>query len=90
MSGALELSKLAELRAKTDRELAGFINRNLDSALLASETTAESVYADVGRLVRFVEDPGERRRLETKLRHVRERLEGRRSVPAASYAVIGP
>jgi len=74
MTGASELSKLAELRAKTDRELAAIIHKRLDRALSPSDPRV----AEAERLLRAIENPIERQRLETKLRQLRK--------PAADYA----
>jgi hypothetical protein len=80
MSGAL--SKLAELRTRTDRELAGIIDRQLDFVFIARDPkAAEEAYVQACRLLRFVEDSNERRRLELKVKRFPQ--------PAASYAVAG-
>ena len=98
MSSVSTLFKLAELRAKTDRELVWVIDRELELglrfALLAEQTEtanglgpargshvrAEAAYAEAAKLLPRVDDPGERRRLERKLKHLRDAL-GRRSAP---------
>jgi hypothetical protein len=54
MSGTVEISKLAELRAKTDRDLV----RIIDTA----------THAEALKLLPKVEDVTERRRLEAKLK----------------------
>jgi hypothetical protein len=91
MSGTAQLSKLAELRAKTDRDLVSIIDNALEVGLLlaASEADVDSagvlhrraadIYRDTVMLVEKVENVGERRRLEEKLRQVRESLERRRA-----------
>jgi hypothetical protein len=79
-------SKLAELRAKTDRQLVTLIRSRLDDGLAsarasAEETCAEAerVYAEVLVLLPTVCDvtEAERRRLESKLARLRELLETR-------------
>ena len=83
-------SKLAELRAKTDRELVSIIDNALEVAVLLAANEpdvdpagvlhrrAADIYADTLMLASKVEDVGERRRLEEKLRELRETLEQRR------------
>ena len=83
-------SKLAELRAKTDRELVSIIHNALEVGLLLAANEpdvdpvgvlhrrAADIYANTLMLASKVEDVGERRRLEGKLRELRETLEQRR------------
>ena len=71
-------SKLAELRAKTDRQLVILIRSALDGGL-ASRAEAERAYSEVRALLPTVRNVGEaeRRRLEWKLARLRERLDER-------------
>jgi hypothetical protein len=87
MSVARELSKLAELRLKTDRDLVQVIGQALENALsiVAPDRSADSaarlrgraekIYAKVATLIPKVEDPAERRGLEARLSLLREGLE---------------
>jgi translation initiation factor 2 gamma subunit (eIF-2gamma) len=97
MTATAQLSKLAELRAKTDQELVSIINNALDAGLLLAANEAHvdpdgvlhrravDIYADTVMLVQKVEDVGERRRLEERLKQFQESLE-RRQVAAARVA----
>jgi len=79
MSSASVYSKLAELRAKTDHELVRLIDDQLNLGFrvaLTAPATAAKVYAEARKLTDKVEDPGERRRLESKLSQLRETLDG--------------
>jgi len=94
MSAPAPLSKLVELRAKTDRDLVRIIGNALDVALLLAGTQVDSagllygraqeIYADTLMLLPKVEDVSERRRLERLGRVLRERLERRQAVAAGS------
>ena len=93
MSATLELSKLAELRAKTDQELVNIIDGELERGLRTAFMTeaakkasdfdsvqpphirAETAYAEALKLLPMVDDHSERRRLEMKLRQLREALD---------------
>ena len=77
-------AKLAELRAKTDGELATVIRYELDRALLtvalvtvttAGRSLAESTYSECLWLISKVENVAERRGLETKLSQLRAALD---------------
>lgn len=71
-------SKLAELRAKTDRQLVILIRNTLDEGL-RSRAEAERAYSEVRVLlptVRYVTD-AERRHLESKLARLRQLLDER-------------
>jgi predicted TIM-barrel fold metal-dependent hydrolase len=71
-------SKLAELRAKTDRQLVILIRSTLDEGL-RSRAEAERAYSEVRVLlptVRHVTE-ADRRRLESKLARLRELLDER-------------
>ena len=77
-------ARLAELRAKTDRELARYVTSELNLGVrLASETDcrsriqAEQVYDEIARLLPIAYHLGqsERLRLEAKLKQVRVMLD---------------
>ena len=97
MSATAQLFKLAELRAKTDRELVLLINNALDLGLLlvgneddvdpagVLHGRAADIYADTVMLVAVVENVRERRRLEGKLRQLRDALD--RKVQSAEASV---
>ena len=90
MSSAPMLSKLAELRAKTDQQLARLIENQLERGLRlarihivspsnlarreSARLSAEQAYSEARKLLFKVDDPGERRRLEGKLDELREIL----------------
>ena len=87
MTATAQLSKLAELRAKTDQELVSIIDNALEVGLLLAANEpdvdpagvlhrrAADIYADTVILVEKVEDVRERRRLEEKLRQLRHALD---------------
>jgi hypothetical protein len=91
MTATAQLSKLAELRAKTDRELVSIIDNALQVGLLLAANEADldpagvlhrraaDIYGDTAMLVEKVEDGRERRRLEEKRRRLRKSLEQRRA-----------
>jgi hypothetical protein len=93
---ATQLSKLAELRAKTDRELVSIIDNALEVGLLLAANEpdvdpagvlhdrAADVYADTVMLVERVENGWERRRLEEKLRQLRQSLDRQRAQVASA------
>jgi len=79
--------KLQELRAKTDRDLAVIIDRELDLALFFASldetkdgaedllgTRMQISLAEAAKLLAGVENLDERRRLGAKLRQLREHL----------------
>ena len=90
------VSKLAELRARTDRDLAAIIENALELGLLLAYNEpdvdpagvlhrgAAGIYADTVRLVAAVEDISERRRLEEKLRQLRNALDSLGQIASAS------
>jgi hypothetical protein len=96
MSATAQLSKLAELRAKTDRELATIIRNALELGLLLAYTEpdadptgvlrhrAADIYADTVLLVEKVENVREQRRLEEKLRQLHNALDRQVRVQMAS------
>ena len=79
-------SKLAELRAKTDRQLVILMRSRLDDGL-RSRAEAERAYSEVRVLLPTVSDVTEaaRRRLESKLVRLRELLRAR---PAYAVARV--
>ena len=84
-------SKLAELRAKTDRQLAAVLRSTLDDGLAsarASDVEAERVYAEVLVLLPTLRNVTEveRRRLELKLAQLRTLLDKRPARAMASAA----
>jgi hypothetical protein len=82
MSATAQLSELAELRGKTDRELVSIIENALEVGLLIAATDthvdsagplqgrAEEIYANTLMLISKVENLGERRRLESRLQQL--------------------
>jgi hypothetical protein len=96
MSVTAPLSKLAELRAKTDRELVGIIDNALEVGLLLAANDpdldpagvlhrrAADIYVDTVMLVEKVENVREQRRLEEKLRQLRKSLERQRAQVASA------
>ena len=77
-------AKLAELRAKTDVELARYLSNELNlAARLASESDeqsrirADEAYAEIARLLPVVQglDQSERQRLGAKWKRLREMLD---------------
>jgi len=96
MSATSQSSKLAELRARTDRDLAAIINNALEIGLLlaANEPDADpagvlhdraaDMYADTVMLVEKVENVRERQRLEKKLSHLRDALDKAAETAGAS------
>jgi hypothetical protein len=86
-SATAQLSKLAELRAKTDQQLVSLIDNALEVGLLLAANEldadpegvlhrrAEDTYGDTVMLVEKVENGREQRRLEEKLRQLRKSLE---------------
>ena len=69
-------SKLAELRAKTDRQLVILIRSTLDDGL-RSRVEAERAYSEVRALLPTLRNvtQAERRRLEAKLARLRELID---------------
>ncbi len=91
MSARAQLSKLAELRAKTDQDLVRINDNALGVGLLLGTTDthadsacplhgrAKEIYADTLMLIPKVEDVMERRWLEGRLKELRENLDQRRA-----------
>jgi hypothetical protein len=85
-------SKLAELRAKTDRDLVSIVDTGLDFGLLlaanepagALHRRAADIYADTVMLVSKAENLGERWRLEGWLKQLWDTLEQRRAQVACA------
>jgi hypothetical protein len=87
MSATPRPSKLAELRAKTDRDLVSIIDNALELGLLLAANErdvdpsgvlhrrAADIYADTVMLVEKVDAVRERRRLEARLRQLRKSLD---------------
>jgi hypothetical protein len=87
MSATAQPSKLAELRAKTDRELVSIIDNAVELGLLLAANEfgvdpagvlhrrAADIYADTVMLIEKVENVQEQRRLEEKLRQLRNALD---------------
>jgi hypothetical protein len=102
--GAAKTSKLAELRAKTDRDLAKIIENQLERALRfargageqlppkdrdsakPSPARAEEMCAEAQVWLTKVENPGSRRRLETKWKQVRQNLNRLAHTKGRTYA----
>ncbi len=95
MSATAQLSKLAELRAKTDQDLVSIIENALEVGLLLAvnepdvdpagvlHRRAVDIYTDAVMLVQKVEDVGERQRLEDRLKLFRESLDRRQAQVAS-------
>jgi len=88
MSSISNEAKLAELRAKTDSELSGYLTRELNLGFhLAAEGDddsymhAEAVYAVVAKLLPLLHDldPSEFSRMELRVERLREILDAQRS-----------
>jgi hypothetical protein len=87
MSATAQPSKLAELRAKTDRELVSIIDNAVELGLLLAANEfdvdpagvlhrrAADIYADTVMLIEKVENVQEQRRLEEKLRQLHNALD---------------
>ena len=88
MSSVSIYSKLAELRAKTDQELVSLIDEELNLGFrvaLTAPATAAKVYAEAQQLTQKVEDPGQRGKLENKLKLLGQTLDSR-SAPDLLHA----
>ncbi len=66
MESTVNMSKLAELRVRTDRDLVRIIDQELELGL-GSHILAENAWAEALKLLPAVEDLRERWRLEKKL-----------------------
>jgi|ERR1700691_454179 hypothetical protein len=90
MNRTIEIFKLAELRAKTDRELVGIIDAELELGLrfVPGHLRAEIAYANARKLLPKVEDLTQRRRLEVKLnRQPQDRAGAQRTAPAGGLSM---
>jgi hypothetical protein len=85
MTKISNVSKLAILRVKTDRQLIKIINSELERGLQLALLAAEKACAYALSLLSKVDDTDERLRLETKLLRLRAALDGQRRVLAASF-----
>jgi hypothetical protein len=76
MNMGLNMSKLRELRERTDRDLITLINMQLDRGLAVRGSEAEKIYLDVAPLL-LVANPNrrERARLEAKLEELTDAFE---------------
>ena len=95
MTATSQSSKLAELRAKTDRELVSIIDNALELGLLLAANEpdvdpagvlhdrAADMYADTVMLVQRVENVSDRRRLKENLGHLRDALDRQVQVQVA-------
>jgi len=85
MTATAQISKLAELRAKTDRDLVWLIGNALGLLMAATRSDsaeqlhgrAQEIYADTLMLLPKVEDVNERQRLEERVEQLRNSLERR-------------
>jgi len=87
-------TKLAELRAKTDVELARYVSSELNLGVRfamqstdQSRSRAEEAYTEIARLLPVIHDlcESERRRLEAQLRRLRGMLD---QLPALTQAAV--
>jgi hypothetical protein len=85
MTSTINLSKLAEIRMRTDRDLVRIIDHELELGL-HSQISAAKAWAAASKLLPAVEDLAERRRLEKKL----AQLEGALSRPSSPGAGVSP
>jgi hypothetical protein len=94
LSSMSKEAKLAELRAKTDVDLARYVTNELNLGIhLASQSNhgsrgrAEETYAEIARLLPVIHDLGEseRRQLEAQLQRLREILD---RLPALTQAAV--
>ena len=90
MNSTLEVFKLAELRAKTDRELVAIIDTELELGLrfAPGHLRAKIAYANARNLLPKVEDLTQRRRLEAKLkRQVQETVAAERTASTSGMSM---
>jgi hypothetical protein len=82
--------KLAELRARTDRQLIELIQRTLDRALRGDRGQMQKTYNEAVRLLPIVYRIGEADRslIELKLREIEDALENE-SRPMRAYSAGG-
>jgi hypothetical protein len=96
MTAPVQLSKLAELRAKTDQQLVSIIDHALEVGLLLAANEAQAdpaavlhrraadIYANMVVLVEKVEDVREQRRLEERLKRLLQSLDQRQAQVASA------
>jgi hypothetical protein len=73
MNNRPQITKLKELRARTDRELIEWIDRRLDAGLRTHGAAAEEIYLEVAPLLVVAHTgPFDRARLESKLEQLAE------------------
>jgi hypothetical protein len=97
MTALSEMSKLAELRAKTDRDLVHLVGNALElgiqcaAAAVSTHGTlrarAEDIYANALMLLTKIENVGERRKLSDKAGRMRELLDRSTIAQAVSCSV---
>ncbi|HLK47246.1 MAG TPA: hypothetical protein VKT49_03875 [Bryobacteraceae bacterium] len=85
MTAVAQLSKLSELRAKTDQDLVILTGNALEVGIQCAEAAAnkpgplhekaQNIYANSLMLLSKIENMKERRRLESKARHLQELLD---------------
>jgi len=85
MTSTINLSKLAEIRMRTDRDLVKVIDHELELGL-HSHIPPDKAWAAASKLLPAVEDLMERRRLEKKL----TQLEGALRRPSRPGAGVSP
>ena len=85
MTSTINLSKLAEIRMRTDRDLVRIIDHELELGL-HSQISPAKAWATASKLLPAVEDLAERRRLEKKL----AQLEGALRRPSRPGAGVSP
>lgn len=94
MTAVSEVSKLAELRAKTDRDLVRILANALELGVQCASAApdsasplygrAKAIYANAVQLIPAVEDRTRRQRLENKLDQLRNSLDRLAPARAAS------
>lgn len=82
---AAQLSKLAALRAKTDRDLVSILNSALETARQTPQRRrAREIYAQVSMVLPKLENLSARRKLEIDLEMLRANVEFEPSLAAGS------
>ena len=97
MTALSQMYKLAELRARTDRDLVYIVGNALELGIQCASAAmgargalrakAEDIYANALMLLPKIENVSERRKLSDKALRMRELLDGSTIVRAASCAV---
>ena len=91
MGSTTEFAKLAQLRAKTDRQLIALIAHQLEHSLSSasynqqSRALAEKTYTEARKLTSQVYNLNERLRLEARLGELRRTLDGIPPAGAETY-----